>query len=409
MTLRNSQIVRMGVAALLGAAVVLGAAGLSSQPEPSGASDAIKECKITLTNGSSISGLLMQSSDDQVVIRVNGIDTTIERTRIASLRFLPPVEERYRDLRRGIADTDIDARLTLVEWLRKRRAYALALSEVESILEIAPGDLRAKNTKRWIEQQRDLQRKRETPESEKPETRPRADPPEDAGIRTLTPEEINLIRVYEVDLDDPPKMLVEDGTLDTLMRRSPGAFPVDPQEREAMLSLPPHEQLRVLFSNQARDLYGKVRVMEDPESLALFRDSIAGGTGWLTNACATTRCHGGAEAGRFRLVRQNPNSDESVYTNFMILNTFRLDDGRPLIDTSEPARSPLIHLAMLRSNAQTPHPRVDPRDHGRDWRPVIRSPRDASHDRVIEWIRSLYTPRPAYGIPDPLEGVEPSP
>jgi len=331
------------------------------------------------------------------VLRINGIDTPIRRRDIAELEFLPSVVERYRALRAGLMDQDIAGRLTLVEWLRKRRAYDLALTEIDSILETDPGNERASELRGWIVAQRALSEKRG---SDAREDRPKraARTPKPAAMARLDAEDINLIRVYEVDLNNPPPMKVPDEALRTLMEREPAAFPLDREARDAILELPEPEKLRILFERKARDLYPTVEVLDDPLSLKTFRRHIAGSTGWLANACATTRCHGGTEAGDFRLVSNEPNSDETVYTNFLILNRATLSDGTPMIDTADPARSALIQLAMVRTQSTNPHPIVDRSVHGRPWRPVFRTPRDRGYTRVVDWIRSLYAPRPEYGI-----------
>src|SRR5690606_8892035 len=99
----------------------------------------------------------------------------------------------------------------------------------------------------------------------------------------------------------------------------------------------------------ARELYGSVQVNGDPEAFSRFRDDVQ--TRWLVNACATNRCHGGAEAGRLRLVNTRPGGDEAVYTNFLILNRFVMTDGRPLILENDPGASPLLEMGLPRGDA----------------------------------------------------------
>ena len=63
--------------------------------------------------------------------------------------------------------------------------------------------------------------------------------------------------------------------------------------------------------------------------MRLFRDNVH--STWLMNSCATSRCHGGAESGRLRLFNKRVNTDQTVYTNFIILARYRLPDGLPLM------------------------------------------------------------------------------
>ncbi len=357
-----------------------------------------RECVVTLPGGRTLTGILMDSREDEIVLRINGIDTTFQRSRIESIDFLPPIGERFAKLRAAVPDADIDARIALVNWLRDRRAYALAIEELDSILETDPDNPDALVLHRWLTEHLKLMDSRlELDEINEQRARARRAP----EAPTLTKEQINLIRVYEIDLDDPPKLKVDNDLIRTLMAREPASFPVDPEDRERFLEMSDLDKLRLLFSHRARDLYGRVRVQENPRSIDLFKDHIAGPTGWLMNACATTRCHGGTEAGDFQLLTRRPNADETIYTNFLIVNRATLEDGTPLINVTDPARSPLIQMAMVQSKSIYPHPEIDPLETGQPFRPVFRTTRDKGYTRAIEWIRSLYRPRPDYGIEYP--------
>lgn len=360
-----------------------------------------RECVVTLPGGRRLTGILMESREDEIVLRINGIDTTFQRSRISSIDFLPPIEERFERLRAAVPDEDIDARIALVNWLRDRRAYVIAIEELDSILESDPDNPDALVLHRWLTEHLKLMESRldrDDADRERAKSRRVTQAP------TLSEDQINLIRVYEIDLDHPPKLKVDDDIIRTLMARDPSSFPVDPDEREEMLEMSDLDKLRLLFSHRARDLYGRVRVQEDPRSIDLFKDHIAGPTGWLMNACATTRCHGGTEAGGFQLLTRRPNTDETLYTNFLIVDRATLKDGTPLINVADPARSPLIQLAMVQSKSIYPHPEIDPLETGQRFRPVFRTTRDRGYTRAIEWIRSLYTPRPDYGIEYPPPG-----
>lgn len=359
--------------------------------------ETLTEAVVTLHSGRQITGFLIENTAESVVIRINGIDTTFPRSRVAALRVLPPVEERYRSLRDAVDDDDIRARMALVEWLRTRRAYTLALQELDGILEIEPGNADARTVRDWIRAHIELNSRsqRERPEPSPDRTIDRHPVP------ALTEEQINRIRIFEIDLDTPTRVHVPEETMRTLMVRFPRAFPVDVDEREEILDADPIEQLRILFELRARDLYDTVTVREDPPSMARFKSRVHGSGGWLVNACASNRCHGGAEAGRLRLINRRPNSDETAYTNFFILENFRLADGTRLINHEEPARSPLLHLALPRKASLYPHPDVDPRKQNQEWRHVFRSTSDRRFRETAEWIGSLYRPRPNYGIDYP--------
>lgn len=357
------------------------------------------ECVVTFLNGRTITGILMESDEESVVLRINGIDTTYRRARLASVRFLPSVESRYRTFRAALPDSDIEGRLLLVDWLRDRRAYALAVEELESILLDDPTNAEAKLLKTWLEQHLKLAEKRLDSSKSRP-TRISSHRVKNL-VPTLSEDQINLIRVYEIDLTNPPKLKVQDSTIQQLMNDSPDDFPADQAVRSQILKGSDLERLKLLFRQKARDLYSQVKVLEDPASMVLFRQSVAGQNGWLTNGCATARCHGGPDAGELKLVGTKANSAQTVYTNFMILERFELRDGTSMINYSDPERSPLVQMGLPRSKSLIPHPDVDATKFGRDWRPVFRSSSSLNFQRTLDWIRAMYTPRPDYGIEYP--------
>src|SRR5690606_14950298 len=202
--------------------------------------------------------------------------------------------------------------------------------------------------------------------------------PPDDDFPLLDEQQLNLLKVYEIDLADPPRMIIEKATVKRLMTAfaDDPKIPQTPEGREALLSRSEAEILALMFELQARDFYGEVRVLDMPRAFKLFRKDVHG---WLINRCASPRCHGGADAGRLHLA--NPgfgaNREEVVLTNFLILERFATADDKPLIDYERPERSPLIHLAVQRENSLYPHPPVPgPAGRGDLWRQQFRTERD---------------------------------
>lgn len=364
--------------------------GADAEPGDEG----VQEVVVTLTTGREIRGTLISEDDQAVVVRINSIDTTLPRQRIIGIRELPPVAERFRQMRASVDDNDIRARLALVEWLRAREAYQLALDELGGILERDPGNADARTLHTWLSNHLALEARSRT-ERRRPIT------PPDRAIPVLTEDQINRIRVFEIDLNTPTRMIIPNDVMRDLMVRFPESFPISLDEREAILKLEPNDKLRMIFERKARDLYDRVRVLEDPPSMSTFKTRVHGAGGWIVNACASNRCHGGSEAGRLRLLNDRVNSDQTAYTNFLILDRFRLADGTRLINYDEPARSPLLHMTLPRRASLYPHPKVDQRRRGQDWRFVFRTTEDRGFREAADWIASLYTPRPDYAIEYP--------
>ncbi len=391
----------------------------TTRPETPKPDASIVECIVTLASGRKITGELIRENDLIVVVGVNGIETTFQRKAVAKIVILPPVEERYNEMRAAIPDDDIDARLALVEWLRARKAYNLAIKELEAVLLISPSNPHAKLLHTWLTEYNKLRPAKKTAtnsgapsSSSKNTSRTRhtrtPNRLERNTITPLTPEQINLMRVYEIDLRDPPRLRVPDETLQTLMTRKPDAFSPNKDQRDAIFKLPEIEKLKILFTHKARDLYTQVVVLEDPQSMKNFKEDVHAQRGWLINACATTRCHGGPDAGDFRLINTRTNSDATVYTNFLIIEQYTLPNGSPLIDYQAPERSPLLQMGMVSKNTLTPHPEIPEGFPGTGFRPIFRSTRDRKYRDAIEWIRSMYQPRPEYDFLNPTQ-PEPKP
>lgn len=374
----------------------------------------LPEAVIAHRDGREIQGEILEEDGYRLILNLNGIRTEVLRVDINSMRRLRSALERYQTVRGSIPQSDVESRLALIEWLRRRKLYAQALDEVGVVLQADPANPSGLRTRTWLEAQIRLQR-----------VAPAADPDEggnaqsldvirtrgarttaQADLPTLTKEQINRIRVYEVDLDHPPRMVVSRETIERLFAGY-GASAMMPQTvsgREALARRPAHEILELMFKLKAREMYPEIRVLSDPASLKTFRDRIHGRGGWLINSCGSVRCHGGLESGPFQLVTKRAFSDEAVYTNFYILDNFTLSDGTPLIDFDEPDRSPLLLMATRRDNSAHPHPETKAERGPLAWRPIFNSTEDPGFRTAASWIRSLYRPRPDYGIDYALPG-----
>lgn len=364
--------------------------------------DAEPRCVVVLKDGTRLSGSLVERTDDRVVLRIDRVLTTVEMLRIDRVELLEPIIDRYEAMRAAVGDSDTDQILLLVDWLIGHAEYRLALDEVRQILQRDPLNPKALQYRVMLEQQIALLASRRDPSDDgAPNPIPHR-----RTFPTLAPEQVNLIRVYEVDLASPPRMVIEHETIDRLIERYAGheEIPLSPEGRDALHHLAPHRVLELLFRLRARDLYPEVQVLEDPGSMHRFREDVH--RGWLLRGCATSRCHGGDNAGNLPLAMDRPNSDETVYTNFLILDRYRLADGTPLINYEEPAKSPLLQMALPRENSRFPHPPVLELGRERPWRAVLTSPDDPRFERALQWIRSMYRPHTDYPVvytpPQPL-------
>lgn len=375
----------------------------SAPPKVVAAPEGPREVVLSLRGGREVSGVLVREDAKVITLRIEGIETGFEKSSLTGMRELPPVLERYVTMRSLLSDDDLEGRVLLVEWLRSREMYQLALFEVNAVLDRDPMHGRARELKLWLDLQIGLAASR--PPGEQPggadgdakalyleRQRARNEFP------LLSADQINLIKVYEVDLRSPPPLLIKRETVEQLIRMFPESplIPATPEGREALMRRSPEQLLELIFRLQARELYGQVLVRGHPNALERFRNDVHGR--WLINTCATAQCHGGGEAGRLWLYDRKPFSDETVYTNFLILERFRLADGTPLLNYSEPARSPLLQMGLPTELSLYPHPQAPRTKGSRGWRPIFRSSEDKRFQDAVGWLSTMYRPRPEYPI-----------
>jgi hypothetical protein len=389
---------------------------------PVAASSEPQEVEVVRRDRSRLSGVLIERTEEKVVMSISGLRTELPMSEIESVRVLPSVEDRYAQLRIAIDPQDVDSLLNLARWLRERERYALSHREVERVLLVEPSNPIALEMKRQLEAQMKVLGQRVEPEKDGKQAPNRPAEPDHGDVLPpveredfplLTDKQINLIRVFETDLRDPPRMIIKRSTVDAFLDKFAGTVvegrgmvPVNPEGRKQFLAQSEASILSWFFDVRAREFYDEVQVMENPRSLRLFRDNVH--RTWLMNGCATTRCHGGEEAGRLYLFNKNPASDRSAYTNFFIIEKFRTAQGMSLIDYNEPRRSPLLQMGLPRDKATIKHPDVG--GAGRRWGPAFTSEDDPRFRQAVSWIRTMYPNRPEYPIeytppiPRPLRG-----
>lgn len=354
------------------------------------------ETEVTLRDGRTITGEYVRKDSTKLWLRIAGIETPLSLSDIDRVVQLPSVEARYEQLRASIEPKDSAGLVRLSQWLLTRKRYALALLEVDRALEADPQNAAAQQQRTLVLESARVAEaaKPANGDASDPVDRPVPEVPKEEWP-FLTAAQINLIRVYEVNLKDPPKMFISRDTLNRFLDRygGQGTIPATKEGREAFLRLRPARQLEAMFSVRAREMYSEVRIAENPESFKRLRDDVL--RGWFINSCATTQCHGGSDAGRLQLIPIRPGSDEAVYTNFLILDRFRTSDGLALIDYAQPARSPLLQMALDSRVSIMQHPTTDG---VKRWQPAFRSEKDDKFQRTVTWINSMFQPRPEYPI-----------
>lgn len=358
---------------------------------------------VVMKDGQRLEGTFIEVNEFDYVIRIAAVNASIPKGDVERVFVQDTPLSRYKRMRGMIAADDTERRVLLAAWCMDQRLYDEALQELNLVLAVDPNhgeglrlkalalelkalDKRSNPRGDDEDRQRNQERARQFPTRPSPQEFP-----------FLSAEQINLMKVFEVDLRDPPRILIPRETVERMLvqhAESP-LVPSDREGREAFMRLPAEKILDIMFRLRARDLYAQVQITEHPTSMKLFRDHVH--AAWLVNNCATTRCHGGSAAGRLQLSNWRPTSEESVYTNFLIIERFRTADDAPLIDYEDPERSVLLQMGLPREDARTPHPMVP------GWSPVFRTRENRRFKQAVEWIGAMYRPRPDY----PIEYIPP--
>ncbi|MCB9837958.1 MAG: hypothetical protein H6813_01335 [Phycisphaeraceae bacterium] len=350
---------------------------------------------VVLTSGEQLRGELIEDRPGSIKIKVAEIEVRVPRDRIEAVYPENDLMERYRLLREAIGPDDAEQILFLAEWLRRNGMLDEALHEANAALAVDPTNGEGIRLRRLVEQQirmRDRANARRGEADDQGEQAGEDRAGERSSFPLITPRDANLIKVFEVDLRNPPKLVVGKPAIDALLDGYGGRLgaPSSEEGRATFYRKPPEEILSMMFRLRARELYDDVEVLELPASLKLFRDTV--NSTWLVNSCATTRCHGGPDAGRLMLANRKPSADLPFLTNLLILERHTLDDGTPMINYESPESSPLLQMTLPRRESLFPHPRV------KGWKPVFSNEHARRFQQAVQWIEMMYKPRPTYPI-----------
>jgi hypothetical protein len=315
----------------------------------------------------------------------------------------PTFDERLRLFRESLASTySPSIHFELCRWLVDERQYTLAEEELSQL--VAKSKLpEAVELLRVVQAQLALQAPRPPRRNDRDDDSP--DEPDDDRPRSgsvleadLLPDtiisaaDVNVMRVYEIDFANPPKVAVDPDTIRALLEAygtSP-LIPASTEERTALFRADPLQIVRLMFELRAREFYPRIQVLSEPHSLNEFRRRVH--NTWLINNCATSGCHGGARAGRFFLHRRDHKDDRVRYTNLLILERLSLNEQWPLINYDDPMMSVIIQHGLPRSQARLPHPPA------KGWKPVFAGSSPRLLQGTLQWIDSMFRPRPDYPV-----------
>lgn len=372
-----------------------------------------RDAVVTTKAGQTFTGELVADNPNEVILNIAGIRTSIARADIEKVELKKTPEEEYAERRAAIADDDYPGRFSLALDLYNKKAYELALRELESIKRSFPDrdmtevDHLISVTRSQIKLQQQPPAPPQPRPSDNAAARPAANRPGEVPL--LTAQQISTIRLWELPPDlaqARPRVTVPSDVIDELFAKysSDERVPKGRDGQRRFRAQEGWEQLALIFRIQARELYPKVIVHEDPAALIEFRRSI---NNIYVVRYLREMFEGKVEGLDLKLAARDPNAIPEVYTNFYLLSMAR-HNGQEFIDRDQPMDSLMIQWGLPRDAAKHPAPEVP------NWRPFFRTLDDPKIQTYVAWINSLYKPQPNYGIvypppPEQPEGAAPAP
>ena len=301
------------------------------------------------------------------------------------------VLKEYRLRRAALNVEDRDQWYVLAKWLDENDQNDLALEVLNEMIQRYPDHKRGLILRHIV-----LNRLADTDTRDDTPKRKKKAEPKDTTRREddrLTPKQINLIKIWELNFSTRPRVVVSRKTIDEMFQKYAhrSIVPKGIRERRRFRGLKDYKQAKLLIELDARDLLKDVQAIDEPTSLRKFRQSMH--LSYVLSYCGTRHCHGGDDAAAFRLFRARPKDERTAYTNFFILNRYESSQGY-MIDRDQPELSLLTQYGLTPDDSNIPHPQTD------NWRPFFRNRSDPRLVRILQWVHTLAEPLrvPNYGV-----------
>ncbi|MAV55484.1 MAG: hypothetical protein CMJ28_05955 [Phycisphaerae bacterium] len=343
--------------------------GVMPEPHP---------CVVHLKDGTKRRGSLLEDGFDGVRLQVGPRTERLDANGVDRIELHATVAQEIATRKAQTAPKDPGSMARFIRWLI-----------MEGHLEIASEELKAFNANfpDASDTTKDLRRLLVArPSGDQPPRKPRAVSRNALPLGALTKAEVNRIRIWEYDFENPSPVRIPGELRRTFHARHLGkkGFP----DLKQLRRLPDHEFLRLLCEMRDRDLYDSVQITVDPPALDRFRRTIH--DRWLLPKCGA--CHTRESSpGGFGLETRDATKPEVRMLNLLLLEHAKTSDGAPLLNWKNPSESRLLDLGKDPRAAKHPHPEVE------GYAPVFHRGREAWVTNVIEWAEMMYLPRPDLG------------
>lgn len=336
---------------------------------------------------------------DELVIRNAAGEVRYKRSlvdRIERVEAAATIDDDYAWNFKVLRPDDVEGHYALAEYLNSKARWDLLARQAEYVLRIAPDH---QNARLLLNQA--LARLKEAgvaPTSEPSEVDDNDPDGKIAPQPLLSKRDIDRIRLGEYATDGLPEVV------QVRFMRQPGQKRVDEVVADELREKPdhdprwlktlergrPHEQLQVVLRATGMKYADQIELKTELHKFEQFRKTVLP---LLSKGCARVGCHSGATAEVFRFPKAAKSSDPYIFTTFLLFDRMETRVG-PMIDRAAPDQSALLKfLVPAPVNRSHPHPDVKGR-----FSPPLRGVNDRQYKAVVEWIRSLRTPRPDYEL-----------
>lgn len=352
---------------------------------------------VTTADGRTLEGQITDNGQT-ITVTVRGVSTTIDKTNVASVDYAT-FADRFRDRLALLGDGDIKGRLDLAREALDRKEYDLSFSAIDSALSIDPLDREGRRLSLYVQRQMTLDqastRAADPADADAMAATEIADEPPTPGQTRLSPEQINRLRQIELQPGDRVRVRFLNNVRKRFVDTQAGV------DIRAFIRRTDTDQALQIIRNGTRDMLPDVQIITDPSAIHLFGRHIHVP---VLQGCATSACHGGDNAGNFKLLNTRLNT-QVMLTNYFLITSYRQpadpDAGEErspfgggaidMVERTKGERSLLYQYALPRRLAATKHPPV------RGWDGMLRNVNDRFARDLVGWMNvDLASVRPDY-------------
>lgn len=208
----------------------------------------------------------------------------------------------------------------------------------------------------------------------------------------LDKSDINLMKVYEIQLKNNPTVVVTRTIAEKILatqRENPAMAEFLGRDGERKFrSLKQLELLDLIFAIGDRSIYKDVLIRTEPQTLKYYRTKI--NAIYVRGYCG--KCHANPRNPAPGLTLFSQLSEAGAYSNLALLRHMENKDGIPLIFPPTPEKSPLFQYGLPPEAARTPHPQVP------KLRPFFKNAEDPRYLDWLEWTSLLWGQNENYPV-----------